>query len=153
MLIRLVFALLLGIVWVNLMVLLMFRSGLIYRFITKKGEMRSRFEGHSRRWLWLGAVGVIVYLTLSDFLVLGYNDHSFPSVLFVNLGLMLSLLLYNALVINQWLLVVVRPMILNVSKMMTPITIKSYTRFTVVQGGVSALILSMISGWLYLILS
>jgi len=147
---RLLFAVLLGIVWVNLLVLLLFRTELIYRYMTKKGEIRSELAPKSHRWLWLGALIVFIYLTVSDLIVLGYNDFSFPVVLLVNVFLMAVLLLYNAFVINGWLLVIVRPMVLNISKMMTPITIRSYTRFTLIQGSVAAFLMSMISGWFYL---
>ncbi len=152
MLIRLLFAALLGIVWVNLLVLLLFRTEVIYRFITKKGELRNKFEDKSHRWLWLWALIVFIYLTISDLIVLGYNDYGFLTALLLNVALMALLLLYNAFLINEWLLVVVRPMILNVSKFMTPITVKSYTRFTLIQGGAAAFVLSMISGWAYLLM-
>ena len=153
MLIRLLFAALLGIVWVNLLVLLLFRTKVIYRYITKKGELRKTFGDESHRWLWLGALIVLVYLTISDLIVLGYNDYGFLTALLLNVTLMTLLLLYNAFLVNGWLLVVVRPMILKISKFMTPITVESYTRFTLIQGGAAAFVLSMISGWVYLLMN
>lgn len=147
------FVVALGIVWLNVVVLFMFRTRVIYRFITKKGEVRHPFEEKSLGWLCLGGFMVLVYLLISDFLVFGQTDRTFPEVFVVNLGLMVLLLAYNALVINQWLLVVVRPIMLNVSKLMTPITIRSYTRFLIIQGGVAAFFLSMVSAWIYLLIN
>lgn len=149
MLLGFILAALLGVVWLNVLVLFGFKTGFIYKYITRKGEIRDTFEEKSNRWLVLLGMVTMFYLLISDFLVLGYNDHKFITVFLLNVLLMAGLLSYNAFVINHWLLVVVRPMMLNISKMMTPITIRSYTRYTLIQGGTAALLIGMLSGWLY----
>ncbi len=153
MLFGIIFSVVLGIVWLNLVIFLAFKSGFIYHYITKKGYVKEQFTDGSKRWLLLFALMVTLYMTICDMVVLGYNDRSFLVALLLNVLLILVLLVYNTYVINHWLLVVVRPMVFKISKMMTPVTIRSYTRFTWVYGGSIGLVLAMLSGWLYRIIN
>lgn len=146
-------ALVMGVLWVNLLVYGLFKTRFIYKYITVKGQLRIPFEEGGRRWLVVLGLVYVAYLTVCDLLILGYNDYSFPIILLLNLMITGLLLAYNAFVINGWLLTIQRPMMLNISKLMTPITIRSYTRFTLIQGGVSGFVLSMVSGWLYLMIN
>lgn len=153
MVLNIIFSVIFGVVWLNLLVLVSFKSGIIYKFMTRKGVMKEKFDQGSHRWLWLLGIVVVIYLTLSDLLVLGYNRHTLPIVLLLNVFLMLVLLIYNNVVINNWLVVVVRPMMLGISKLMTPVTIKSYTRFTWIFGGAASIMSALVAGWIYLIIN
>lgn len=145
-------ALLLGIVWVNLLVYYVFRSGLIYRYLTKKGTVKESFDAGSGIYLLVLGLLMVAYLVVCDLMVLGYNDFGLPSALLLNVIIVAGLLSYNAYVINGWLIPVVRPMFLGISKMLTPITIRSYTRFSLIQGGGAGFAVSLVSGWVYLMI-
>ena len=153
MVLGIIFSIVFGIVWLNLLVLTVFKSKIIYKIMTQKGVMKNKFDEGSYPLLWFLGFIIVTYLTICDLLVLGYNNHILPVVLLLNIFLIIVLLMYNTFVINHWLLVVVRPMILGISKFMTPITIRSYTRFTCIYGGVGGFGCALVAGWIYLLLN
>ena len=148
-----IFSIVLGISGINLLMFFAFKSGYVYNYITKKGTVRDKFETGSKRWLALPSGMMLIYLVLTDMMVFGYNPYPFPVVMLLNISLVGVLLTYNTFVINHWLLVIVRPMVLRLSKMMTPVTIKSYSRFTWIYGGAGGFVIAMLSGWFFLLIN
>ncbi len=150
MILNLLLAMLVGVVWLNLLVMYLFSKGFIYRYISRKGILHSSISLGSKLYLMLLGVFVVFYLVIVDLVVLGYNERSFAVVFLVNCSLVAVLVSYQIFVVNQWLLVVVRPLFLKVSKLMTPVTILSFSRYVAIRGSVAGIGAAMIGGWIYL---
>lgn len=150
MIVGFVIAVLIGIVWINVVSYLTWRSKTIYLFLQKNGRIKENFEAGYKRYLILLFFMTCVYLVICDLLILGFNDVEFIFVIILNVGLLMLMLFYHSYAIVYWLLQRIRPMGFELSKNLTHKTLMPFNQKTLRLGSLWSVPISMICGFVYI---